>query len=298
MGYLNVKIVVYVPTKDADSLRQAIGNTGAGIVGNYTHCSFSSKGTGRFFPKEGANPTIGKVGKLESVEEERIEFVCPKDKMNEVIQTIKNNHPYEEVALDVYPLKDRLPLNEALVVQLIREAKGLIILIENNFASQRKVLGYLIESLFFALRQMGYFFTEKKSPLFYYGSTLSQTEKNILETIKNIRDSIGHRESSDNFFNASIKVVGGMNFKNDDVVIQYGRNQLYLIKDIIAIHKKLRHLFSSATELAFLTKSYGWQMDEAELQKAENGLAEKLKDPESLLKGYWTKTHPGDVNVD
>lgn len=106
MDYSNVKIVVYVPVKDADTLRKVIGDAGAGIVGNYSHCSFSSKGIGRFFPKKGANPTIGEVGKLESVEEERIEFICPKDKMNEVIQTIKNNHPYEEVALDVYSLLD------------------------------------------------------------------------------------------------------------------------------------------------------------------------------------------------
>jgi len=104
MEFSNVKIVVYAPIKDADALRKIIGDTGAGIIGNYSHCSFSSIGTGRFFPKEGANPIIGKVGKLEEVEEERIEFICPKEKVEEVIQVIKANHPYEEVALDVYPL--------------------------------------------------------------------------------------------------------------------------------------------------------------------------------------------------
>lgn len=104
MDYSNVKIVVYVPTKNADALRKAIGDIGAGTIGNYSHCSFSSKGTGRFFPKEGANPTIGEVGKLESVEEERIEVTCLKEKMNEVVKTIKENHPYEEVALDIYPI--------------------------------------------------------------------------------------------------------------------------------------------------------------------------------------------------
>ncbi len=106
MDYSNVKIVVFVPVKDADALRKVIGDTGAGTIGKYNHCSFSSKGVGRFFPKEGANPAIGEVGKLEEVEEERIEFICPKNKMNEVIQTIKDNHPYEEVALDVYPILD------------------------------------------------------------------------------------------------------------------------------------------------------------------------------------------------
>ena len=102
----NVKIVVFVPSKDADILRKVIGDTGAGTIGNYSHCSFSSKGVGRFLPKEGANPTIGQVGKLEEVEEERVEFVCTKENINKVIQIIKDNHPYEEVALDIYPLLD------------------------------------------------------------------------------------------------------------------------------------------------------------------------------------------------
>lgn len=99
-----VKIVVFVPTTHADVVRQAMGNAGAGVIGNYSHCTFSSKGIGKFKPSEGANPTIGEVGKLESVEEERIETVCPKDKVKEVIAAIKQVHPYEEVALDIYPL--------------------------------------------------------------------------------------------------------------------------------------------------------------------------------------------------
>lgn len=106
MDFTNVKIVVFAPTKDADALRKAIGDTGAGTVGNYSHCSFSSKGIGRFLPKEGAHPAIGEVGKLEEVEEERIEFVCPKEMIEKIIQVIKKNHPYEEVVLDVYPILD------------------------------------------------------------------------------------------------------------------------------------------------------------------------------------------------
>lgn len=102
----NVKIAVFCPTENTDALRKAIGDAGAGIIGNYSHCSFSSKGVGRFLPKEEANPTIGEVGKLEEVEEEKIEFICPKEKVSEIIKVIKDNHPYEEVALDVYPILD------------------------------------------------------------------------------------------------------------------------------------------------------------------------------------------------
>lgn len=101
----NVKIVVYVPEANADEVREAIGKAGGGKIGNYTFCSFSSKGTGRFLPQEGANPAIGEVGKLEQVIEERIEVTCARDLAAEVIAVIKKVHPYEEVALDVYPLE-------------------------------------------------------------------------------------------------------------------------------------------------------------------------------------------------
>lgn len=104
--YEIVKIVVFVPESHADALREAMGRAGAGKIGNYTYCSFSSKGAGRFRPEEGAHPNIGNVGKLELVEEERIEAVCEKDKLKNVIKAIKEIHPYEEVALDVYPLEE------------------------------------------------------------------------------------------------------------------------------------------------------------------------------------------------
>ena|SRR3989338_800322 len=102
----NVKIVVSVPESHADAVREAIGKAGAGKIGNYTYCSFSSKIIGRFLAGEGAHPTIGAIGKLEAVEEERIEVVCERSILQNVISAIKSVHPYEEVALDVYPLED------------------------------------------------------------------------------------------------------------------------------------------------------------------------------------------------
>ncbi|MFA4890458.1 MAG: hypothetical protein WC587_02380 [Candidatus Paceibacterota bacterium] len=101
-----VKIVVFVPEANADIVRKAIGDAGAGKIGNYSFCSFSSKGVGRFLPEKGANPAIGEKNKLELVNEERIEVVCSREKLKEVIEAIKKVHPYEEVALDVYPLEE------------------------------------------------------------------------------------------------------------------------------------------------------------------------------------------------
>ncbi len=99
-----VKIVIYVPVEDADAVRQVLGEEGAGHIGNYDFCSFSQRGIGRFRPGEGTNPHIGTHDKIEDVEEERIETVCPKRIVKEVIRKVKEVHPYEEMAYDVYPL--------------------------------------------------------------------------------------------------------------------------------------------------------------------------------------------------
>jgi len=99
-----VKIVVFVPETHADVVREAMGKAGAGLIGDYEHCSFSVKGVGRFTPLETAHPTIGQIGKMEEVTEERIETVCYKRDLDKIIKAIKEVHPYEEVALDVYLL--------------------------------------------------------------------------------------------------------------------------------------------------------------------------------------------------
>lgn len=96
---------MYVPESHGDIVRDAIGAAGAGKIGNYSHCTFTIKGTGRFKPLEGANPTIGEVGKLEVVEEERIETVCAAEDLKNILKTIKEVHPYEEPATDVYPIE-------------------------------------------------------------------------------------------------------------------------------------------------------------------------------------------------
>lgn len=101
-----VKIVVFVPMTHTDIVRKAMGDAGAGVMGNYKYCSFSSKGVGKYLPSEGAKPFIGEVGKMEEVEEVRLEMICPKDKAKDVISAMKKVHPYEEIAFDIYPLLD------------------------------------------------------------------------------------------------------------------------------------------------------------------------------------------------
>lgn len=100
----NYKIVVTVPESEADKLREAIGNAGGGKVGHYTYCSFSVKGIGRFLPITGANPTIGQIGRLEQVVEDRIEITCSSENVKAVVTAIRETHSYEEPAIDVYEL--------------------------------------------------------------------------------------------------------------------------------------------------------------------------------------------------
>jgi len=101
-----VKIVVFIPESHAELVREAMGRAGAGKIGNYSFCSFSSKGIGRFKPEAGAHPAVGTVGELESVQEERVEVVCTRSLLESVIVAIKEVHPYEEVALDIYSLEE------------------------------------------------------------------------------------------------------------------------------------------------------------------------------------------------
>jgi hypothetical protein len=98
------KIVVFVPEPDGEAVRMAMGEAGAGRIGNYDYCSFTTKGLGRFRPLDGAKPAIGEVGQLEDVVEERIETVCSEQRLKDVLAAIRRVHPYEEPAIDVYPL--------------------------------------------------------------------------------------------------------------------------------------------------------------------------------------------------
>jgi hypothetical protein len=101
-----VKIVFTVPLADADKLRQVVGEAGAGRQGEYSFCSFSARGWGRFLPSEAAHPYIGRPGKLRVVDEERVEVVCDRAIARDVITKLRAAHPYEEPAIDVYELID------------------------------------------------------------------------------------------------------------------------------------------------------------------------------------------------
>jgi dinuclear metal center YbgI/SA1388 family protein len=98
------KLVVFVPTSHETGMRDALGHAGAGHIGNYSHCSFSTNGEGSFLPLDESDPYIGKKGQLEFVNEARIETIFPESLQKKVVQAMIKAHPYEEVAYDIYPL--------------------------------------------------------------------------------------------------------------------------------------------------------------------------------------------------
>jgi dinuclear metal center YbgI/SA1388 family protein len=98
------KWVVFVPPENADAVRAAMFDAGAGRIGDYSQCSWSVTGTGQFLPHEGAAPAIGNVGSVERVTEDRVEAIAPAAARPAVLAAMRAAHPYEEPAFDIYAL--------------------------------------------------------------------------------------------------------------------------------------------------------------------------------------------------
>ena len=100
------KLVTYIPTSNAETLRQALFDVGAGSIGNYDHCSYTLEGTGSFRGNENSSPVIGEKGKTHYEKESEINITFPKHLEPLVIETLKNSHPYEEVAYEITTLEN------------------------------------------------------------------------------------------------------------------------------------------------------------------------------------------------
>jgi len=103
------KLVTFVPVADAEKVRKAIFESGAGHIGNYDSCSFNQTGNGTFRGNEQTNPYVGEKNELHTEEETRIETIFPKHLQTKIIQALLQAHPYEEVAYDIYLLDNEYP---------------------------------------------------------------------------------------------------------------------------------------------------------------------------------------------
>ncbi len=98
------KVIVYAPRAHAERLRKVMSKAGAGGIGWYSDCSFNVDGVGTFMGMRGTNPAVGEPERLETVEETRIEMICPNCDLGRVIKAVREAHPYEEPAIDVFEL--------------------------------------------------------------------------------------------------------------------------------------------------------------------------------------------------
>jgi hypothetical protein len=101
---LTYKLVWFVPREALEATRSAVFAAGAGRIGAYERCSWYAAGTGTFFGGEGASPALGEAGREQRVSELRVETVVPEERLAEVVAALREAHPYEEPAFDVYTL--------------------------------------------------------------------------------------------------------------------------------------------------------------------------------------------------
>jgi len=100
------KLVTFVPETHVDKVRSTMCEAGGGAIGEYSYCTFQTPGTGTFLPSANATPFLGSMGKINKEAELRLEILIPGASLSAVVHALKEAHPYEEVAYDVYELAE------------------------------------------------------------------------------------------------------------------------------------------------------------------------------------------------
>lgn len=100
------KLNFFVPTANKEEVKTALFGCGVGRYDNYECCAFETLGTGQFKPIDNANPHIGNLGEIERVEEYKVEMVCSNELIKKAVATLKEVHPYEEVAYEVFKMEE------------------------------------------------------------------------------------------------------------------------------------------------------------------------------------------------
>ena len=100
------KFSFYVPVEYADKVKKSLFDLGVGKIGNYDCCSFETLGTGQFRPLKGSQAFVGNVGQIEKIQELKVEMVCSDDLVKKAVALLKEVHPYETPAYDVWKLSD------------------------------------------------------------------------------------------------------------------------------------------------------------------------------------------------
>lgn len=103
------KLCFYVPEDHVEAVKRAVFAAGAGRIGNYDCCAWQVLGQGQFRPLEGSDPFLGAQGKVEKVDEYRVEMICAEDSLRGAVAALREAHPYEEPAFDIWKLESLAP---------------------------------------------------------------------------------------------------------------------------------------------------------------------------------------------
>jgi hypothetical protein len=106
--FSDFKLEIFIPADRVDALREALGQVGAGHIGNYDHCCSVMEARGYWRPLEGSNPFQGELGKVETGTECKVEVNCPLELVKETLRAIRAVHPYEEPVINIIPLANHL----------------------------------------------------------------------------------------------------------------------------------------------------------------------------------------------
>ena len=119
------KLTTFIPKENTEFVLSKIHDAGAGMIGNYKNCSFRLEGTGTFLPSGNANPTIGELGQLENVNEDRIEVIFPAHLQTKILNTLFKAHPYEEVAYYLHDLANiNMEVGSGMIGELSKPIKS------------------------------------------------------------------------------------------------------------------------------------------------------------------------------
>jgi dinuclear metal center YbgI/SA1388 family protein len=143
------KLVTFVPQKNAEEVRNSLFEAGSGTVGNYDQCSYNVEGTGTFRALEGSDPYVGEIGKRHQENETRIEVIFPARLEQQVVNALKDSHPYEEVAYYLHSLTNTqdnvgsgligdlpVPITEKELLSILKKNFGLSVIRHTSFLNQ------------------------------------------------------------------------------------------------------------------------------------------------------------------
>ena len=172
-------------------------------------------------------------------------------------------------------------IHEGMIVSALSQCLDLIILISEN--PIRKETHIFVEHLALSLRELSFYVNK------YFGKNLDKKTLASINSVKNIRDAICHRSSPQNLLNPHLYLSGGLNFKNDDVEVQYGKTKIFLKEGMVGLYLQFRKTITDSKHFAYMRRHPSWNIKERRLEEVNKKLAKALStsDIGNKMKKAW-----------